>query len=843
MTIKEMRREMRARVVPEEVVPQNVINRLIDEEAEPPKLDAFAFLMRLRALGIGSSDFVNLLEGCGAPENAVERIRQNPAMNLQGLVLTLESSGLDTDDYTRMLLTARQVWERTLTLRLERSQVLAQVIEQSEYDDNADNLDVSQDTEEPNEEFDEAVEEETDGEYDLDYDEDMREMSFTAVLERINEDMRSGGSSEPEKAPENDVGEVIEEDKAPEPPEEDRENGTDGETEDSGEELTFTAAFDKIKSEKHVVEDKEPTGAAASDTTMLIKIDRDMLMAKFGGVSEEQDEETVEPDDTVPEKPAVKRVKTAVQKRTDRYEAEDIEDDEDDEDKDYEPETDRGENSGYHREAIIAAAFGAAALIGASIFVGATVKGRNEKLAHYADGTSEIFNKIYYAYGGETPGGGTASGINEDPAVIFGDLLISGGGNASIGSFTVGASRYSVTEKAISASVVQNGTTVPLADLTPPDSARFVAAFDDNGKLYALFSGKQSGYMKIADGKAEYTVRQDGYLTDYEVSGGAVSLGTVYTPAFGRTFRITDEAVYLPKTGTIPAPISAENVIVSDTEGYSYGVSAQYSTAGGEITKACAVLGDPMAASADGRFVMNGESGLIVKTGSGKKLQTEQIKNVTRAAFYKDGVAIAAEDSNNEDESNSGGTAQPETITLYNADMKPLCILSGVPEKIGGLWFDGGLLTIKGVSGSTVRVNCTNPSAPKPITSPPKTGAVIGKTAITFEIAGSEIALSRYDAENGAAKKSAEYRKALSAEQLATAKFGDPRAALTDNAVSGAAYSYFDGVSTVSEYAVFANGQAPKTAVLYDDRTGFTSARLEGGEIIAVCADGDKVPQ
>ena len=123
MTIDEMRDKMREKVVPEEVVPQNIINCLIDEDAEPPKLDAFTFLTRLRALGIGSADFLNLLEGCGAPESVVEKIRQNPAMNLQGLILTLDNSELTSEDYTRMMLVARQVWERTLTVRLEKSEI------------------------------------------------------------------------------------------------------------------------------------------------------------------------------------------------------------------------------------------------------------------------------------------------------------------------------------------------------------------------------------------------------------------------------------------------------------------------------------------------------------------------------------------------------------------------------------------------------------------------------------------------------------------------------------------------------------------------------------------------
>ena len=110
------------KVVPEKAVPQNIIEFLMDETAELPELDAFTFLARLRKLGIGSADFIYLMEGCGAPEAAVNRIKSNPAMNLQSLILTLEGSGMTSKDYSRILYTARQIWERTLTLRLQSSE-------------------------------------------------------------------------------------------------------------------------------------------------------------------------------------------------------------------------------------------------------------------------------------------------------------------------------------------------------------------------------------------------------------------------------------------------------------------------------------------------------------------------------------------------------------------------------------------------------------------------------------------------------------------------------------------------------------------------------------------------
>ncbi len=121
MTVSKIHEYMTEMVVPESVMPQNISICLMDEDtAAIPELDAFTFLNRVRALGIGSADFLYLLKGCNAPEQAIEKIENNPAMNLQSLIVTLEESGLTPQDYTRMLYTARQIWEKTLTMRLDQ---------------------------------------------------------------------------------------------------------------------------------------------------------------------------------------------------------------------------------------------------------------------------------------------------------------------------------------------------------------------------------------------------------------------------------------------------------------------------------------------------------------------------------------------------------------------------------------------------------------------------------------------------------------------------------------------------------------------------------------------------
>lgn len=125
MTVSEIRSLMLEKVIPESLLPQNIAVCLMDENAAPPELDAFTFLNRLRSLGIGSADFLYLLKGCGAPEEAVSKIEQHPDMNLQTLIVTLESSGLTPKDYTRMLYTARQLWEHTITMRIDSGELEA----------------------------------------------------------------------------------------------------------------------------------------------------------------------------------------------------------------------------------------------------------------------------------------------------------------------------------------------------------------------------------------------------------------------------------------------------------------------------------------------------------------------------------------------------------------------------------------------------------------------------------------------------------------------------------------------------------------------------------------------
>lgn len=823
MTIKKMRGIMNEKVVPEEIVPQNVINFLIDEDAEPPKPDAFAFLMRLRSLGIGSSDFLDLLEGCGAPDDVVARIRENPAMNLQGLILTLDNSELTTDDYTRMLLTARQVWERTLTLRLEKAEKLSLELEgelaPAEPEETGSETEeaepaveeVSEETEQDEHEG-YTDDEEYDEEYDPDYDEDMLEMSFTAVLNKINAEIRDGTFAQ-------DVSAEGEYGGGEEPPEASGNvSGEDG-AEVPDEEDTFAAAFDKIKHKQAGIapeprddeteeaeepwETEEENKTAAEDTAPIAVPDGKVARKSAGAPPE--------PDEDEP--------------REDGFRDGEYDEDEDDEYGD-----DEEPRRGYHTGAIVGSAVGAAALVAAGVIIGGTIGGNGAKTLRYAKDTSDIFDKVYYAYADSAAGGDTVCETSPDLNTVFGDLLIGGSEPADIGLFTQESVSYSVTETEISSVIVENGAVVTPEKIVPPENARFVAAFDENGALYAVFSGKQSGFMKLSGGKTEFTVLQDGVLTDHGVSDGEMRLGTVYTPVFGHTFGIEDESEYLPKTGTGElSPVPAQSVIISETMGYSYGVSAGYSLTDGKMTDVCAIMGDPVAASADGRFALNGDEGLIVKT-VGRSFRTEKTGRLKFAAF---GGGICAVIEQNDGE--------PNTVTLFNGELGSAAVLTGAPDNVSGVWFDDTALAVRNGDGSVIRVDCSTPEEPEPLSVRAVRGIVSGNSAITLETDGGNLTITRYGLENGTAKKLAEYSELLSAESIATVGLGENTAMLFDGAKTGVAYRFFDGVSVISEYVVFAEGEQPKTVSVFDDKTGFTAAYKNNGSINAVCGEGIKV--
>lgn len=1079
MTIGDMRRLMLKKVVPESVVPQNIVDFLIDENAQLPEPDAFTFLNRLRGLGIGSADFLYLLEGCGAPEAAVEKIRANPAMNLQGLILTLEGSGMTSKDYTRILYTARQIWERTLTLRLQTSEALSSHseeggadIEDDEYEEQsaaaantaevsvseeavsaanepapaeasepapapapaaevsaaetaADtyvddstplphvkprvmypdateelmSVDFSADRDYPEDtestaEFtalksgvpaasqtpgsvvgigsgggtdlfgDNAVSGELDysqsftesfvSEYMVDFaEDDLTDLSddedysddfggtyygdfenYTDEIPTVSEAYGSSESYEstnPRETGSVDVKPVAEPVKngipdarepfevhiasydIPEEPDEferarasERDSGVPEKTE-AFEPLNFadnsnvsnnsdnadndnidlssgfefpteedlpkkhTAPFEvKIDYGDDDVPQEAPAARSADaasqpyngETTMLIPISREQIEQNISTMADGFD-------DTA-EAPAVQandNAKTAVQKspadtaKTARQQpsseesgagltdisrnfgrsdmsktARQIDDDRDFDYDDFDDLDDDEKKSRIKKGAVIAAGVGAVVLVGANFAVAKYISDHDNSKIIYAENADQVFSEIYHSYvEDKISGGGTVSEYQTDYSKVFGDLLICGRG---LGTFTAGDCVYSVSDTKIIASSFRDGELDLLAqiDAANVNGAKFVAAFESGDSLIAVYSGddtpnsaNECGYMRIRGGETVYTVRQSGKLTDLEVNNGEIRLGSVYTPVFYESFNAERTDVYLPRVGTDTEVIEPQNIVLSRTKGYSYALSAGYVFESGAVTVAKAALGDPVYASADGRFVMNGsetkkdsveEYGLII-SAKGEEPVYERCGKAGCAASFANGIAVF------EDGATVVRDNEFKIVSKIGSSAK-------LPTK---LRFSGNTLIASDNDGILLTVDFTDTASNGTMkTLKQINGSCDENSAITLEADANGIKLTRYVLENGAAKEIVSFTRRLTSAQIQTLVCGSANAMVVTDGRCGAAYSYFDGVSVISEYVTLSD--ASEAATLFDDKTGFEYAFVADGKIYAVCSKG-----
>lgn len=881
MTFEEMRAEMRRKVVPENVIPQNIIEYLMDDSAELPELDAFTFLNRLRSLGIGSADFLYLLEACGAPAQCVEKIKRNPAMNLQNLILTLENSGLTAKDYTVMLYTARQIWERTLTIRLEKTEDAAEDIG---YVDNAqedEEVRVSEavgkqreiaeapEAEEAPEEAAEEVPETYD--YAEEADEDFDEPSLEEVLRQVRLLEGRGGSGESmktaaQKAPEEPeiiYTEETEEIEESEPPAHD----VGGLTSD------FSKIFDIIKENKQSARDdvsdneaeegsdfaeeaeeipaEEPAPARTetmSVTRILAGMQKDApKTAVQRDIFDDEDEPEApvedeaelsadedysydsgsENDGTAPLIEIDQTLFTKDRPKITREEERDEEDfaDNDEEEKSSEkPAKPRGK---YHTKAIIAGAVGAAALAVLAVFAGKFAKGGAPELS-FAKTNDELFAKVFESYMPEEErviGGGNICAYS-DTCGIFGELLVNKNGGAD---FSDGKIIYSVSSDKIAAESF-DGTVLDAAKyITPPEKTSFVTAFERDGALYCVFSGSESGkanecgYMKIKDGATVFTVRQDGVLSDFSFEDGKIALGSVYVPKYSKSFSADDTDVYLPRLGKDEKkPLAAENVAASGTKGCSFAVCAEYALDSGENIGAKAVLGDPVSAGANYKAAFNGktddgEYGLLVSFKDG--ITAKKCEKISAAAFGKD-FAV---------------TLEGENANLRSADFTAKSALSNFAENAKSLKISGSSLLVGNDGGYFAAFDCGDISQPTAMKLTKTNGVVSGDYAAVFSVDGG-LEISLYKRNGEKADVIGKYTKTFTEDELKTLvlKGAETTAFAADSC--GAAFEYFDGVSVISQYVVFGKTEGSKT--LFDDKTGFTRAFASDGKIYAVSSKG-----
>lgn len=854
---------MRRKVVPENVIPQNIIEYLMDDSAELPELDAFTFLNRLRALGIGSADFQYLLEACDAPAACVEKVKRNPAMNLQNLILTLESSGLSSQDYTIMLYTARQIWEQTLTIRLEKTTEAADEVDE-ETEENPEQI--------PVEEIAQAVPEENEQDDD---EEDFDEPSLAEVLEQVRlleKEMSYSGDDEdePEKLPEI----------APEEPEtpsiEKAEISYDEEPEHSSRDVDgltsdFSKVFDIIKENKKAEREEAQNASAPDDeyeeseepvaksvgtlptgTLSVTKIlagmqksapeneetgdedgyedekEIDEISAEEAEINPDEDYEDENFDNTSSLVQIDRNLfsKTAKQVPAKEPDDEDEPLDEEDDD-DYEDELSRKIRrtpKKYNVKALVAGAIGAAALTVLSVAAG-TISKKTPDIV-FAEKNEDIFSRIFSSYSTEIIGGDTICEYS-DSCEIFGDLLINKNGGMS---FSDDKTVYTVTSEKISSERFDGEVLDSAEYIEPPAKTAFVTAFQQDGALYCVFSGdnnekgeKECGYMKIKNGTTLFTVRQDGILSDFSLEDGKISLGSVYVPKYTRNFSAEDAEVYLPRLGkNDKTPLTAENIALSGTDGCSFAVCAQYTLENGENTAAKAVLGNPVSASADFRAALNGktedkEYGLLVNFKD--TLSARRCEKISAAAFGE-GFAV---------------TLEGENANLRAADFTAKCELSNLSEKAQKLKIMDKNLLVGNDDGFFSAFDCSNIDEPSAVKLTKTNGIVSGDNAAVFSIDGG-LTITYYKNEGETAKILGEYKKSFSDDELKTLvlKVTETTAFADDSC--GAAFEYFDGVSVVSQYVVFGKNEGEKT--LYDDRTGFTRAFSSGGKIYAVSSKG-----
>ncbi|MDE7399962.1 MAG: hypothetical protein K2N06_10605, partial [Oscillospiraceae bacterium] len=538
---------------------------------------------------------------------------------------------------------------------------------------------------------------------------------------------------------------------------------------------SFTEAFDRVTEE---VMESAPSGYNG-DTTMIVKIDPEQIREELARLTEGGEDE--EYDDSLLTEEFAERAP-----------------------------------SPYHKRALFIGAAGAAAVIACGAVAGMMFKPRGT--VSYAADEREVFADIYDSYYAGVAGGENVCAFPDGNCEVFGDLLISSDG---LGVFTDGNCIYDVGYETISVNLFADENLTVSEDLIPPENSRFVAAFDDNGALIAVFSGKQSGFMRIDDGKTQYIAHQDGVLTDYRAENGEITLATVYTPTFTHSFTASDTNVYLPNfyldsTDAQPT-VSPKNVIRSGTAGYSYAVNVTYKMADGAVESSAAVLGNPLCASADGRCVMNGEDGMIIEMG--EKPSFVKCSKATLAAFCENGSATLEDGAVYIRDKKGKTTAKVEN-------------LAGKPES---LRFSGDFLVISGKENVILSLDCSDIKNPKTAELRAVQGKVIGGSAVVLESAGSSVTLTRYALENGKSKEMANSTKNISGDTGSKPRLIANTAVFTEDSCI-AAFDYFDGVSVVSQLELF--GKEQKSLTLYDDKTGFAFAFVQNGKFYAVSSGG-----
>ncbi len=777
MTAERLHRLMTVKVIPEKLVPQNIVSFLMDENAELPELDAFTFLNRLRALGIGSADFIDLLKGCDAPEEAIERVSRNPAMNLQSLIVTLNGAGLTAKDYTRMLYTARQLWEHTVTMRIESIRGNAEGFQGNElYED----------------EYADTVRGDTPGYNNADTVTDTQSSAYRTDNYDGYEVARSDGNGYEDTQSDGDSYDDTQGDGGYDDTQGD-DSGYDDSLSDDGYDDTQSddSGYDDTQSDDSGYDDMQSGGnnAAQSDgesisgefssfnpTATFAAIDIDELKRAINGSYADSEE-----------KPAEKEPPSS--------------------ETTYIPIT-----GGYHSGAITTWAAGAAVLFALS----AVISGMEfEKKADfsdpvYAESAEDIFGCFYSSYNSDIIGG--AAKELTDSCTVLGEMLIEH--SRGLGTFAADGFAYAADAGGIEVYSLEGLTYA--GEITPPKGTEFFRVFVREDTAYAVFEGEYCGFMALSGSEPGFTAVQSGTLTDMAVDGDTISFGSVYVPEFTESFLVGETEKYLPYISAKKDKISPQNVLLGG-EGCGFAVSAEYSLKDGRALSEKAVMCAPIFASADGS-VTAAENAVI--SVSGDEITVTQTDKLLCCA-YENGLFAAYEENETE-----------KRVVLRGEDMQPVSGINNFSGAVTALRLKDGILYVYGGDGILAASDCSDISKPELLSLNKMKGTITGDYAVCASRTDNGLEITAYDKDGEAAK----YQKLLTESERETLEFSDSRAVIAKDGTFGLAYEWFDGVCKVSEYALF--GKENGVCSLYDDKKGYTAAVYDGDRLCLISGAG-----
>lgn len=486
------------------------------------------------------------------------------------------------------------------------------------------------------------------------------------------------------------------------------------------------------------------------------------------------------------------------------------------------PEIPEDKPSGVSVKGLVASACGAAVLLGLSAVMSAgLVPPVSERAAglHFAESPQEVFSEIYYAYNSGAACGENVVSLAANESRVFCDMLIENTGSDR-GVYKIGGNVYSAYSDRVLVYDSENYTQT--AEITPPEGCKFVRIFGRE-RLYAVYTGEKSGITALTGG--DYTAELCGTLTDMTISDSAVTLAGVYFPQFSENFTAGDTQVYLPfividgQTQSVPA----ERIVLGgDKRACGYAVSVTISLADGAVSDCGAVLGDAQYCDSDsGIAVLRTEEGSQI-IGFDNEIISEKTGVIT-ACDFADGTLCTVEEG--------------EAVTAYirGGDLKAECAMQNFAEQVTAVEVDKKYLYFSGESGVFTAAELK--SEPQILNLTRKYGIITGEYALVGDINGSEVSFVMYNSDGSEAARCS---KIIVADSLTDFKLGGTNTFVVDSAVKcGAAYSYFDGVSFVSEFAQF--GSARKNASLFDDSTGFTAAFSEEGVLKLIYSGGASV--